>query len=347
LRWIQALLLCSLIVTTHALSVEREKTDIITLRNGDHITGRILYAQFGYLQLNSAHTGTVSIEWPSIRSIETAYSFRVERFGGSQFAGPIATTPDGNLVVGNGSAAVVMPMQEVSWLVPYESSFWERINGSISLGYSFTKSSDTSQGSFGLNAAYSSTDVQARLNASALVTKDGSGATTDQDQIQSLLFFLRPRPNFWGLLGDLERDRNLGVDGRLVAGALVGRRLLQRESAEIAGVVGVAYNEERAAEGYGNRGSVEGVIGGEWRVFKFSYPKVSLDSSLLLFPSVTDSPRLRASLNITLTFKLTDRFALKLSENGMYDSRPPTPGAETADYGVSTSFSYEFGTVVF
>jgi putative salt-induced outer membrane protein YdiY len=346
-RWTQALLLC-LLITGQALSAEREKTDVITLHNGDHYTGRILYAQYGYLHLSAEHSGTVAIEWPSIRSIETVYSFRVERFGGLHYAGPIATTPDGaNLIVGSGARAVTMPMREISRLVPYESTFWERIDGSVSLGYSSTKSSGTSEGSFGFKAAYSDVDVDAVLNASALVTKDRTGASTDQDQIQSLTFFLRPSPNFWGLLGNLERDRKLGIDGRVVTGALVGRRLLQAESSRIVGVVGLDFNEEWAAGGYGNRGSVEGVTGAEWKVFKFADPNIKLDASLLLYPSVTDSPRLRSSLNITLTFKLTDRFALKFSENGMYDSRPPVVGAETTDYGGSISISYEFGTVVF
>jgi hypothetical protein len=331
-----------------ALGAEREKTDVVTLQNGDRFTGRILYVQYGYLQLNSAHSGTVSIEWPSIRSIKTEYSFRVEAARGLHYAGRIATSPDGaNLVIGSGVTTVTIPMQEVSRLVPYESSFWQRIDGSVSLGYGFTKSDDTSQGSFGFKAAFSDVDIEAMLDASALLTKDSAGASADQDQIQSLLFFLRPSPNFWGLLGELERDRNLGVNGRAVGGAFLGRRLLQSESSQIAGIIGFAYDEEWASDGYGNRGSVEGVVGAQWNVFKFTYPKIKLDASLLLYPSVTESPRVRAAVNVTLTLKLTDRFALKVSENGMYDSRPPAPGAETTDYGISTSVAYEFGPVVF
>jgi putative salt-induced outer membrane protein YdiY len=346
-RWMQALLLCSLI-TGQALSAEREKTDVIVLQNGDRYTGRILYAQYGYLHLSAQHSGTLSIEWPSIHSIQTIYTFRVERFGGLHYEGPITTTEDGaDLIVGAGAVAVTIPMREVSRLVAYESSFWDRIDGSVSLGYSSTKSSGTSEGSFGFKAEYSDVDIDAALNASALLTKDRYGNSTDQDQIQSLLFFLRPSPNFWGVLGNVERDRNLGIDARAVAGAVLGRRLLQTESSRILGVVGFDAAQEWPAGGYGNRSSVEGVIGAEWRVFKFANPNIKLDSSLLLYPSVTDSPRLRSSLNITLTFKLTDRFALKFSENGMYDSRPPTAAAETSDYGVSISISYEFGTVVF
>ena len=45
-----------------ASAAERAKTDIITLQNGDRITGRILYAEYGILQVNSGQAGGLSIE---------------------------------------------------------------------------------------------------------------------------------------------------------------------------------------------------------------------------------------------------------------------------------------------
>jgi hypothetical protein len=44
------------------LIAERKKTDLIILKNGDQVTGRVLYVQFGMLQVNSAQVGDVSIE---------------------------------------------------------------------------------------------------------------------------------------------------------------------------------------------------------------------------------------------------------------------------------------------
>ncbi len=340
-------LLCYAVVVQPAGAGTRAKTDIITLRNGDRLTGRIIVAQYGYLQLDSAHSGTVQIEWPSVRSIESRYQFRVVRFGGLHYEGPIHTTSDGlDLIVGNGPQAVSVPMKEVTSLVPYESSFWKRIDGSVSAGYSFTKASGVSQGNVGFTANYSGSDVEATLNGSTLVTRDTSGRTTDQDQIAGAAFFLEPSPNFWGFLGSLQRDRDLGVDGRLVTGAVLGRRLFETPSQQAVAIIGLAGNGELAAGSGSARGSLEGVLGAQWRIYRFTYPKVSLDASLLLYPSITDSPRLRGSLNIALTYKLTERFALRLSEYGNYDSRPPQSGAETFDYGVVTSIAYSFGPVI-
>jgi hypothetical protein len=342
-----ALLAGALAWHTGAAAETREKTDVITLRNGDRFTGRIISAQYGYLQLDSKHSGNLSIEWPSVQSIETRYDFRVVRFGGLHYAGHIRTTADGKgLIIGNGPDAVTVPMAEVSSIVPYEESFWDSVDGEVSLGYAFTKASDITQANFGFSATYSGSDIEGTLQASSILSRDSAGTTTDQDQIQITTFFLRPSPNFWGFLGTLQRDQSLGIDARAVAGIALGRRLIETYKSEVIGIVGVVYNQEWPTGSSGSDASAEGVLGGEWRIFKFTYPKISLDTSLLIYPSITESPRLRGTLNITLTYKVTERFALKLTEYGNYDSRPPNPDAATTDYGITASLSYAFGPVI-
>jgi hypothetical protein len=341
-----ALLLCVLCSAT-AMGAVRAKTDIVTLQNGDRITCRILYLKFGLLQVNSAHTGSIAIEWPSVRSIQSNYSFRVEKFGGQHFAGMISTDPDGqNLLVGTGENTVTIPLQEVTRILPYESDFWQRINGSVAFGYNFTRSSDVSQLSFQFDEQYSDESREAQLSAQFASTRSSSGDDSTQTDISSNLFFLRPGPNFWGLLNALQRDQNLGIDGRVVLGSVLGRHLYQTGDTRLLGVAGLAVDQEWAVDGGKSHSSLESVFGGQWRVFKFTYPKINLNTSLLLFPSITDAPRVRATLNVTLTFKLTDRFSLKLSNFGNYDSRPPSAQAVTLDYGVNTSIAYEFGSVV-
>jgi hypothetical protein len=341
-----ALLLCALWFDS-AAGAERAKTDIVTLQNGDRITCRILYVQYGILRVNSVHTGDISIEWPSVRSIRSSYSFRVEQFGGKYLAGVINTDPEGkNLVVGSGKDAVTIPMQEVSRVLPYESDFWQRINGSVALGYNFTRSSDVSQLSFNFDERYSDVSREAQLSAQLASTRASSGDNSTQTEVTSNLYFLRPGPNFWGLLSVLQRDQNLGIDGRVVVGSALGRHLYQATDSRLQGIAGLVLDQQWATEGGKSNSSLEAVFGGDWRVFKFSYPKVNLDTLLLLFPSITDSPRVRASLNITLTLKMTDRFSIQLSEFGNYDSRPPSTQAVTLDYGITTSIAYEFGNVL-
>ncbi len=76
----------------------RDKTDVITLRNGDHVTGEILSLQFGQLQLKTDDMGTLEIEWDAIATIESRYFFDVEQIGGQRSYGVLGSTPDGSRV---------------------------------------------------------------------------------------------------------------------------------------------------------------------------------------------------------------------------------------------------------
>jgi hypothetical protein len=328
-----------------ALGYEREKTDVITLTNGDRYTGEILNMQFGILQLKTSHAGTVLIEWPTVRSLDSQYMFRVETLHGAHYWGYVHTQ-ESELVISGGDAEKTLRLSEVSTIVPYESSFWRRIDGSVSVGYSYTKSSGVTQGSVGFSANYSGEDVEAQLNASALLTRTPSEGTTNQDSVGTQVYFLRPTRNFWGFLGGFQRDPDLGIDARIVAGSVVGRHVLQTQQSQVDLIVGLDFNQEWATKTGASDQSLEGVLGAQWRVYKFSYPKVNLDVNALVYPSITESPRIRSTLNITLTFKLTSRFALQLSEYGNYDSRPPEEGASNLDYGIVASLAYNFGSVV-
>ena len=319
---------------------------MITLLNGDRFTGRIIAMEYGKLQLNSAHAGDVSIEWPSIRSVSSQYPFRVEQFGSRHYAGTIETSADGkSLLVNSAAGTVAIPQEEVAAILPYESSFWQRIYGSVALGASYTKSSQVSQGSFDFNARYGGNTVISALSGYMIVTRDSS-STTNKDQLTSLTYFQRPDRDFWGILGEFDRDQSVGIDGRLVSGLFTGRHLYQSSSGDLLALVGLDGSQEWAAGNGTNLQSVEGVFGGEWHVYKFSFPKLSLDSSLLVFPSITDAPRWRSSLNISLSVKLSPRFAIQLSEFGTYDSKPPEASAAHLNWGFITSLSYAFGTVV-
>jgi hypothetical protein len=326
---------------------EREKTDVVVLANGDRLTGRILYVQYGILQLSSKHSGSVAIEWPSVRSIISRYAFRVERFGGKSFAGTITTSPDGSMLVISAGKPDEMqiPMAEVSRMLPYDDDIWHRIVGSASLGYNYTKSADVTQASAAIDARYNSEHVDGGLNGHIIVNHD-SGGSNNQAQLISSVFFLGEQRNFWGFLGEYEGNESLGINARVLGGPLVGRHVYQSSAAGVTAIAGVVYDQEWVTDHGGAQGSAEGLLAAEWRIYKFVYPKVSLDFSAYAFPSISDSPRFRASANVALTLKITDRFALTLSEYGNYDSRPPGQVSENLDYGVNAALTYNFGYVI-
>ena len=322
----------------------RDKSDVVVLRNGDHIRGDIASLEFGILTLKTDNMSDLSIEWPAVRSITSKFGFAIERLDGTKYHGVISTTADGaDLEVQNEEGTVRIPMAEVERISRFSPRFWDRINGALSVGFSYTKSSSILVGSVNFNANYRSTTEDGSLTFSSNTTKDSSGKTTNRDLLTGGVMFLRQSRNFWGLLGSLERDQSLGIDARLIAGAAVGRRFVQSTYTEVTGIAGVVGTEEWIVDNPTPKASVEAVVGGSWNVFKFIDPKTRLDLGLYVFPSLTESGRWRSTGNLSLTHKFPHDITLGLTGYLSYDSQPPEPTAEKSDYGLTLNVGYTFG----
>ena len=326
-----------------AITYEREKTDIVILKNGDRITGEIASLQYGIMQLKTSNMGTISIEWPAIRSVESKYTFFVELIGGQRYYGHIRTDNVGDFVVAaDEGVGANIPMIEVARLSQVESGFWERIHGSLSVGYNFTKSSDISTSSLNFNTIYRAPHFESTLAASSMSTKSPESGTSDRGQIAYVMRFVRPSKTYWLLLSSLDRNEELGIEGRVQLGGAIGRMFMQRSYAEINGLAGLSFNQEWITGTQGEQSSIEGVLGGEWRIYRFSTPDTTLNSSFLFFPSLTESGRYRSELNLTLSREIIDDLTFDLSYYNSYDSDPPNADAASSDYGIVTSLGYKF-----
>jgi len=327
-----------------SFSYSRDKSDVVILRNGDRISGDIVSLEFGILTLKTDNMSTLSIEWPAVRSVTSKFDFAIERNDGSKYNGVIASSEDGaDLVVTSEAGTVRIPMTQLERISRLSPRFWDRINGALAVGFSYTKSSSIQVGSVNFNASYRSTTLDGSVAFSSNTTKDSSGTTTNRDLLTSGVMFLRQSRNFWGLLGSLERDPSLGIDLRVVGGAALGRRFLQSAYTELTGIAGLVGTEEWIVDNSTPKASLEVVVGGSWQVFKFIEPKTRLDLGLYVFPSLTDSGRYRSTGNLALTHKFPHDITLGVTGYLSYDNQPPEPGAEKSDYGVTLNVGYTFG----
>jgi len=338
------LLLASVLACGIAWGYARDKTDVVTLRNGDRLSGDIVSLEFGILTLKTDNMSTLSIEWPAVRAVTSKFPFAIERSDGTKYHGVIATSEDGaDLVVQSDEGTARIPMEKVERISRFSPQFWERIDGSLAVGFSYTKSSSIQVSNVNFNAHYRSTRVDGSLAFSSNTTKDSSGSTTDRALLSSGVQFLQQSRNFWGLLASLERDQSLGVDARLLGGAVLGRRFVQTPFTELTGIAGVVGTQEWIVNDPTPNASLEAVVGGRWRVFRFIEPETQLNLGLYVFPSLTESGRYRSTGDLSLTHKFPHDITVGITGYLSYDNQPPESGAHTSDYGLTFNLGYTFG----
>jgi hypothetical protein len=188
--------------------------------------------------------GTLSIEWPAVAKLESQYTFDVEIVTGQRYLGVISATGDGKqLVVIEDAQTTELDPLAVSRIAQVEETFLKRVNGSLSFGYNFTKSSDIKVLSTHFDASYRAETIAMGLGIDITSTTSPDQGTLDRDQITFNYQWLRPRRNFWAGLASLERNEELGIEGRLQerrhGWSLFPTDFVQR----LAGIIGVVGNQ--------------------------------------------------------------------------------------------------------
>jgi hypothetical protein len=342
------LLVASSVLGAFPAYAQRDNTDVITLKNGDRVTGEILQLEYGLLRLETDDMGIINIEWSAIVDIQSRYTFDVQIAGGIRHAGVIDTSDDGTeLVIRDEGSGRSVALASVVRIEELETGFWKRLSGSMAVGFDYAKSTGIRTGNINISSAYQGDEIKATLDISAAETSSPDTETSERENLTSTVQFQRERPSFVMLLNTLERNDELGIDARLTTGAGIARYFAQDQDSEIMLFAGAVANQEWTDEGDGaleedeTHQSIEGALGATWRIFRFGDPDVSLSSSAFLYPSFTESGRHRGNLDVSLRREIISDLFFDISFYESYDSDPPS-GAETTDYGFVTSLGYKF-----
>jgi putative salt-induced outer membrane protein YdiY len=335
-----ALLLCLPFMSAGA----REKADIITMRNGDRLTGQILVMQYGKLSLKTDYLGTATIEWLDIARAESPQQFIVEDLRGRHFAGTLVPSESARqiIVMHADGASIALGLDEIERVYAGETSFFDRMDGSFAVGFDYAKATEISTITGSFDSTYRAPEFRWNVTADINSTKDPEQGTIDRHTLAFTYQWLRQQQRFVYGLAAVERNEETGIEARVTLGTGVGKYLKQTSKSEFSATLGAALTREWATGAEGAQENIEGILGANWRIFKFNSPTVSMNSSALLFPSLTDSGRYRSNLNVTLRREIIKDFYLDLSFYHSYDSDPPDETAASSDHGITTSVGYSF-----
>jgi hypothetical protein len=323
------------------------KTDVVVLVNGDHITGEIKNLEHNRLKVSTDHMGTVYVEWDKIRSVQSNQYLLLERTDGSRYYGQWAAGGSGlELEVRRdpGSRPESVPMSSVVRAEPIEGGkLLNRLDGYVSAGFDYAKASD--RGSLDLAGGLSSrTRIrQWTLDGTMNLTDDGSDEDSTDERWDLSGVWRRFLPNryFWEGFGRLQRNTELDLNLRTLAGGGVGRYLVQTNRADWVVGTGLAYTHENYTGGEAFN-SLEAVLATSFSIFRYDFPETDITGAVSLLPSLTKSGRYRSDADLRAKYEFVDDLYFELRLYGSYDSQPPSKDTEKGDYGFVTSLGYSF-----
>ena len=316
-------------------------TDIVVLKNGDRFHGEIKGMEYGRLQLLTTTMSTVYVEWDKVAGLVSPNFFELELMDGSRYYGSLEPADAGTLGVALEAQINALDVWQVVRIRRIKSSFWDRIDGSISLGANYTRSSEIGQGS-------PSASLRARRPAFELSTDFSTTITVQPDQPDQSrtafgVSYLRLMRNRWFVpaVGKLERNTDLGLDLRSSVGGGMGRYVLQTNRSVLSAAGGLLLNRENPVEG-DTTTNVEAFVATTYEFFTYDTPKTSIDTTFALFPSLNVSGRYRTDFSLTLSREIVKDFTVGVTAYDSYDNKPPGGSSSTHDLGISLTIGWSF-----
>ena len=329
----------------------RESTDVIVMKNGDHLTGQIKGMSQGVLYISMKYIlGTSDVQWSQVDHIESKQLFLVKTENGLVYTGTLATAESAGgrpmtiEVVESSSKQVDLERQAVVQMDQTSQRFWQRFNGEINTGLTYAKGNQSTQYNLSSDVTYPRERWQlgASYN-STLSTSTGVTATTRNQFNLSGEHLLRWNNWFYagvaGLLQSSVQDINLQSN----LGGGVGRYLANTNhlKAYMLGGFGFQRTQYNPSLAVSNPQDVAtALVAAGARLFRFD--KTTLEVTTSVYPALSQPGRVFSNLNATYYIKLSGNLKWNVSFYGNWDNQPP-PTFSGSDYGTSSGLSITFG----
>lgn len=320
-----------------------DKTDVVTLTNGDRFTGEIKGVAQEALELDTDAAGTLKLEWTHVESLTSSFDYEVEMTTGERYFGSLSSPgqPGELLIVGDAGRHTV-PLNGVFSISPIGRDFWKRLNGNVNLGFSYTQSNRAVQYSLSAATHYQNRKYLGLGQLNSLFnTQEGVDSTKQQYLGFRLTRSVKKVSGVYGVF-QLQSNPDQGFNLRSVIGGGYDRFLVHRASGYFIVNAGLVYDREEIVDSPDVDNSAEVTVGLQFASFSLDHPNRTVTIGFDTFTNVTDTPRFRAQLNFSLTWEIVNNFNLGITLLDSYDTRPPTVEAKSNDMSLSLSVGYSY-----
>ena len=329
----------------------RTKTDVLVMSNGDRLhceikslDAGVLYVGFDYIK------GTTQVDWSKVRYVESKQLFLVKTQDGSSYTGTLSTAeaegarPVRIQVVDDSGQKVVVEQQQVVDMYQTSERFWQRFNGDINSGLTYSKSNNTKEYTFSAEVAYPRERWTAGATVESTLTGNkGVATSTYNDGYVYYRHLLRWNNWFYTGVANFLRSSEQGIKLQSNFGGGIGRYLKNTNRATILVFGGLALQKTRYDQSAGeqaNQNTVAGLVGANVELFKFD--KTNLTLQALVFPAISQPGRVYTNINAAYYLKFYKNLTWNLSFYGSWDTQPPA-NFSGSNYGMSSGLGWTFG----
>jgi putative salt-induced outer membrane protein YdiY len=338
--------------------------DQITLKNGDHLTGKVVKSDGKTLVLHTEDAGDVTIKFAAIQEIRSDEELHVVLKGGKTAVGPV-TTSDGKIEVATKAGGTVEASKEDVTLIrndeeqaAYDKSLHPGLmhgwNGGVNVGFALARGNNQTENlAIAFNAAHPTLNDKITLYESSVYTKNnapGASPSVVADIAQGGLRYDRDlRPRLFAFVGaDFMADALQGLNLRSVGSAGFGFHVIKSDKTMLDLLAGGNFTSENYSETNPTpppptRKLVHNFAGltlGEELTHKLG-SSTELMQKLYFYPDLSDTGQYRGAFDFGTVTKISKWLGWQNQFSDIYVSNPPA-GKKKNDLIFTTGLNISF-----
>jgi hypothetical protein len=320
-----------------------QQKDSIFFYNGQVLIGEVHAANLGSISIDDIDLKIQSIKLYKIKRLRINERFKIETLDKHLYYGFLQPSPKEGWIriLPEGDSALSVPIVTIHHLIPLEKQFFKRLDGTLSAGLSFTKSSNIGQVNLSATVGFATRLFEYQLQGSEIGSIDSGKFSRDNESLQ--LFTGFDLTSVWFLAGVIQYQRNLelSISRRYLELLGAGNKLVIKDTWQLLAVSGLTFTQEKSTANV-NTVQFEIPLMFRFNFYKFHHPNIQISSSQTAFISLSEQGRVRYDGNTSFSWELIRYFYLTINPYTNFDSKPPSVGSNKFDYGIVVSLSYKF-----
>ena len=308
--------------------------------NGDSINAEIKGFKRGKLSYEIPGSSSASIEFDKVATIGSPEDWDIELTGQRGLFGSILPGAEaGTVRIVTVSDTIDVALADIVAMTNVNKTLWSRFDGYLELGFNYAKANNATNFTFATEIDYRAPKWIFGFSLDSRFQDQDDAESFKRNKGTLYGNYLLPNTWYVGAMTQLEQNQQLDLDLRFLLGAVGGRDFLQSNRVEWNWLVGVLSNREEYT-GLEATNSAEALIGTRFSWFTFGDFENDLSTKLFVYPSLTESERVRVDFDISYRQDLLGDLYMRFSFYDQYDSRPP-PGANENDFGTTLAVGWD------
>lgn len=319
-----------------------QKTDTIVHVNGNILTGDFKKLENAVVTWKMDGMGTINLEEPYINAIISEKQFEIKMKSGQIYYSSFIASESSrtvNIIVLDEKKLI--NLGDVVEVHPIKRNIWMRLSGNISLGANYQKSSDATTLSLAGNLDYRKKKTYFQLNWNVNLSYQGDSVTTNNSDIN--LSWQRSFKNKWSSLVSVGTSQNLqlGIKRRYTVSLGAVKDIVYNTWNRLYFGTALSGMNETPYDDLAVSTDLAGLVRVGWEVYKFTSPKVQLNTNISYIPYITGDSRSRVNFNLNPSISvLNDNFKVGFTFYYSSDSNPPEGSLSKDDLGINLQLGY-------